>query len=153
MDSTGTVIAGFGSPHGDDQVGWRVIELLCQRPALPARCVAMSDASQLIDQLDGCRKLSIVDACRTGDGVGSLTRLTWPDPRIAERHSHSTHGIGVCGALWLAERLGRLPHDVEVFGIEVGECEPGYAMTIAVQQAAQELAALISAELCEVVDA
>ena len=32
-----TVVAGFGSPHGDDQAGWQVVALLGQRSDLRAR--------------------------------------------------------------------------------------------------------------------
>jgi hydrogenase maturation protease len=104
----GVVVAGFGSPHGDDQAGWRLIEMIQKRPELPARVVAIREATELLEELDGCRKLIVVDACRAGGQVGTLTRLQWPDPRIEQHHSHSSHGMGVCCALRLAEQLGRL---------------------------------------------
>jgi hydrogenase maturation protease len=149
----GIVIAGFGSPHGDDQAGWRVIEMLRKRTALPARVVAIQEATRLLEELDGCRKLVTIDACRSGGRVGMLTRLEWPDPRIEEHHSHSSHGMGLCGALRLAERLGRLPQEVQVFGIEIAEWEPGHEVTFEVLEAVKELDAVISAELCEAVHA
>ena len=63
---------------------------------------------------------------------------------IAERHSQSTHGVGVCDALRLAERLGRLPDAVEIFGIEVAECEPGREICLEVLRAVAELEAVIA---------
>jgi hydrogenase maturation protease len=145
----GVVIAGFGSPHGDDQAGWRLIEMLQQRPELPARVVAVREATELLEELGGCRKLVVVDACRCGGRMGTITRLEWPDPRIEQQHSHSSHGMGVCCALRLAERLGRLPPEVEVYGIEIAEWEPGHEITFEVLEAVKELDAVISAELCE----
>jgi hydrogenase maturation protease len=147
------LVAGFGSPHGDDQAGWRVIEILKARPELPVRAVAYREATNLIADLNGCDRLIVVDACRSGDPVGTLTRLTWPDPRIDERHSHSTHGVDVCCALRLAERLGWLPAEVEIFGIEIRECEPGHELTYEVLESVVTLADLISTELCEAVHA
>jgi len=147
------VVAGFGSPHGDDQVGWRVVATLARRPNLAARVLAVYEATQLVEDLKACRKLIVVDGCRTGSPVGTITRLRWPDPRIARRHNHSTHGVGVCGALQLAERLGRMPADVEIIGVEVRDCAPEPEMSSEVLQAMFELEALIFSELREVVHA
>ncbi len=147
------LVAGFGSPHGDDQVGWRIVSTLGRRPNLAARVLAVYEATQLVEELRDCRKLIVVDACRTGGSVGTIARLRWPDPRIARRHSHSTHGVGVCGALQLAERLGRMPADVEIIGVEVRNCEPGPELSSEVLQAMFAVEELIFSELCEVVHA
>jgi hydrogenase maturation protease len=145
------VVAGVGSPNGDDQAGWRLVDLLQRRQSVPARLVKVHEATQLIDELAGCTRLIIVDACRGVCRIGAVTRLEWPDARIAKRHSQSTHGVGVCDALQLAEQLGRLPPVVEIFGIEVGECEPGREICREVLQAVAELEPLIFAELREAV--
>jgi hydrogenase maturation protease len=147
------VVAGFGSPHGDDQVGWRVITLLGQRSGLAARLVTITDGTQLVTELGECRKLIIVDACRGGLSVGAITRLTWPDPRIRQYHSHSTHSLGVFSALQLAHQLNRIPPRVEIFGIELGSQLPLDQMSPFVEQAAAEVERAIFAELREVLDA
>lgn len=148
-----TMIVGMGSPFGDDQAGWRVVDLLRRRPDVPARLAKVHEATQLVDELDGCDKLVIIDACRGMGRTGTVTRLGWPDPRIARRHSQSTHGVGVCDALRLAEQLGRLPAVVEIYGIEVAEREPEREICLAVLQAVAELEATIWAELCEAINA
>jgi hydrogenase maturation protease len=148
-----TVVAGVGSPFGDNQAGWRLVEMLERRPEVPARLIKVHEARQLVDALDGCDKLIIVDACRGVCRIGAVTRLVWPDPRIARRHSHFTHGVNVYDALRLAEQLGRLPADVELYGIEVDECEPGRAMCFEVMQIVAELEAVIFAELGELAHA
>jgi hydrogenase maturation protease len=143
------IVAGFGSPHGDDQVGWRVAMLLQCRRELPLRAIMVREATELAEELEaGCRKLVVVDGCRSGNDVGTVTRLRWPDMRIADRHAHSTHGAGVCSALQLAERLGRLPPDVQVIGIEVGDCRPGAAMSYRVEEAMLAAEAMIVDEVC-----
>ena len=146
-NDNGTVIVGLGSPHGDDQAGWQFVELLRHRPTLPARVVAISDVTQLVDHLDGCSRLLIVDACRTGAPVGTITWLKWPDPRIQQRHSHSTHGLGIWEALHLAARLGRLPPVVDVFGVEIGQWKPGQRPSREVLPALAELESLIVSEI------
>ena len=147
------VVAGFGSPHGDDQAGWQVVDLLARRPDLRARLAKITEGTQLIDDLDGCRRLIVVDACRGGPQIGAITRLEWPDPRVRQYHNHSTHGVGLCNALELAERLGRMPPNVEVFGIEIGSYQPLEEISAEVAQAARELGEIVSAELCETVHA
>lgn len=147
------VVAGFGSPHGDDQAGWRLAALLQSRPDLPARVIAVHEATQLLDALPDCRRLIIVDACMSGDRGGTITRLRWPDARIAERHHHSSHSVGICGALQLASRLGRLPDQVDVFGIEVENCSPGQDISPAVERAIFSLETTILDEIREVVHA
>ncbi len=149
QDDWTTLVVGVGSPFGDDRVGWRLVEMLQRRARVPARLKLVSEATQLIDELDGCRRLIVVDACRSGGSLGTVTRLHWPDSRIAECHSESTHGIGVYDALGLSERLGWLPPAVDIFGIEVGGCEPGSEIGLEVLRGVAELETLILAELCE----
>jgi hydrogenase maturation protease len=144
-----TVVAGLGSPFGDDRAGWRVIEKLRQRTQLPARLILLHEATQLIEQLAGCRRLIVVDACRSRRRDGEVTRLEWPDPRIAAMHSHSTHGVGLASALQLAERLGRLPARVEIIGIEIGNFHLLDEMSPDISESVAKLAETLSAELSE----
>jgi hydrogenase maturation protease len=148
-----TTIVGLGSPFGDDQAGWQLVELLQRRPDVPAQLRIIHEATQLVDELDGCRKLIIVDACRGGTLTGTISRLRWPDPRIRQNHNHSTHGVGLCNALQLAERIGRMPPSVEIFGIEIGNFQPRDEMSPEIVRAVAELEKTIFAELCETLDA
>lgn len=125
MDERITVlVAAFGSPHGDDQVGWRVATNLQRRAQLPAHVMLLDEGTRLLDELPGCDKLIVVDACRSGAPAGTVTRLEWPDPRVRHRHNRSTHSVGVCSTLELAERLGRIPRVVVIFGVEIAGHEP-----------------------------
>jgi len=141
------VIAGFGSPHGDDRAGWQLIERMRDRGDVRVRLAAIREATELLDMLDDCRMLIVVDACCSGGQVGTVTQLKWPDPRIELHHSHSTHGLGVCGVLRLAERLGRLPRETYVYGIEIADWAPGHEMTCEVLKAVAALEGMISADL------
>lgn len=152
-DDWPTVVAGFGSPDGDDQAGWRLAAVLQQSPHTPARVLAVLEPRQLIEALANCERLIVVDSCCRGKKPGSIVRLRWPDPRIVICHSHSPLGMGVTDTLALAERLRRLPPLVDVFGIEVADCSPGVDVSPAVSSAVDDLAESILEELHEVAHA
>ncbi len=144
----GTWIFGLGSPHGDDQIGWLAATRL-HAECLP-NFIPVSDSSRLLDLLPRCRKAILIDACVAGKPAGSITRMVWPDPRIEVQHSHSTHGMSAAAALQMAEKLGRLPETVVLFGVEIVQSLPGSTASPEVRGAIPELAAGILEELrCE----
>jgi hydrogenase maturation protease len=114
-------IVGIGSPHGNDCVGWLVADRLRRREGLSQCVYSLSTPIEMLDHLAGCEILVIVDACQSGKPVGSIVRLQWPDSRIVQHHSVSSHGWGVGQTLQLAEQLDRLPPLVVVYGLEVGK--------------------------------
>jgi hydrogenase maturation protease len=115
--------------------------------------MAVHEPTQVLEALRNCRRLIIVDACQSGGVAGTVTRLTWPDPRIAVAHQHSTHGVGVADVLRLAEKLGDLPPMVEIFGIEAGDRSLGQDLTPAVVRAVSEVAVQIVGRVREVAHA
>jgi hydrogenase maturation protease len=140
-------IVGIGSPHGDDQVGWRLVALLSGQPGLGAQLVSVAGAAALLDHLDGCCRLILVDACVTGLAPGSITRLEWPDARISCQHSRTTHDLSVADALHLASRLGRLPARVAIYGVEIDSWQPAAEMSQVVSHVLPELARRIIDEV------
>lgn len=149
FNAASVVVAGCGSPHGDDQLGWRVVQLFNQRPQLPAEAIILRDCADLIGRLKGCKRLNVVDACQSHSPIGEIKRFRWPDARIAAERSRSRHGLTIDEALRLAERLGRLPPMVDVWAVEIGPCSPGHTMSPAALAAAAEVEAMIYDELCE----
>ena len=135
----GTVIIGLGSWHGDDRVGWRLVEWLCERrePTVPA--FALEEPTRIIDYLDDCEHLVIVDACLSGAEPGTILRLTWPDPRFDQLRSDSSHSFGLGASLRLAERLRKLPRRVVVFAVEVGQCHSMRELSVEVERALPKL--------------
>ena len=146
------LVACFGGPQGDEQAGGQVVALLARRPNLHARLVTVSESTPLIDELDRCATLIVVEACRGGSRIGAISRLEWPDPRIRQYHNHSAHGVKLCNTLQLAERLGRIPPKVVIFGIDIGYGVLRDEMSPEVVQAVTELEEMIFAEICETVD-
>jgi hydrogenase maturation protease len=128
-------IVGLGSPHGDDQVGWLLIDRLRQVSGLGAKAIALVDPTALLDCLDGCDRLVVVDASRSGRQPGTITRLPWPTASLPTCPARSSHGLPVGAVLTLADRLGRLPAAVVLFGIEIESWEPASPPGAAVTRA------------------
>lgn len=127
-----TRIIGIGSPHGADQVGWIAAQRLIKLGVRNASVDLLRTPLELLDHLEGCQKLIILDACRSDDPNGTVQRLEWPDSRIIDEQSHSSHGWSVGQALLLAQKLGRLPESVILFGLvvdfkgETTDCEEDF---------------------------
>jgi len=140
-------VVGIGSPHGDDRVGWRIVELLQGRELRNTDVVAVQGGVPLVECLRDCQTAILVDACRSGAAAGTISRLEWPDPRIALQHHRSTHGFDVASALDLAQRLDRLPPRVVVYGVEMQRCEPGAELSPEVDAVLANLVSRILSEL------
>lgn len=138
-------ILSVGSPHGDDQVGWLVADLLRIRGIKQVQTVQNAD-QMLWSLTPNCRTM-IVDACQSGSVVGTLFRFEWPDPAIEVHVGNSSHGISVPYVLRLAESLGKLPREVLLFAIEIGSTDSNGEMAEEVVAAAHELADQIEREV------
>ncbi len=120
MTKQRTLVVGIGSPHGDDQVGWVIAEML--RSVLPQQIDVKRAAtpSQVLDWLSGTDRLFVCDACegRLSDASPAICqRWRWPTPLVASVRSSNSHSFGLPGVFQLAEQLGTLPDDVIVYGI------------------------------------
>lgn len=146
FDTPLAAIAGFGSPHGDDQAGWLLIQRLKSYPELSSHVLLVTEPTQLLAALPVKERLIVVDACRSGNAPGTISKLYWPDPRIAVCRSCSSHGLGVAETLELARKFDQLPPCVEVIGIEVADCRPGAEIGEVVLQAVFRLATQLADE-------
>jgi hydrogenase maturation protease len=76
-------IMGIGSPFGDDQLGWRVAELLKNSPQLKMYLNESLDIQicdrpglALLMAMDGVKTLYLVDALKTSDNqTGQIYRI------------------------------------------------------------------------------
>ena len=146
---SGVRILGIGSPSGDDQAGWLVVDALLasdvqsteidiQKLDRPGAC--------LISLLDDADWVILIDAMQSNESVGHIRHFgadDWP----AYRHGLSSHGLGVLDALALARELGSLPTRLDLYGIEIGAANPGEQASGKVQAAARQLARRIAADL------
>jgi len=139
-----TLIAGLGSPHGDDEIGWLVVDEL--RRLEPGWNIArLATPAELLDRLEDVNRLIVCDACQGSGPVGSFHAWRWPSPELMLAHFAGTHDLGLVAALELAQVLGRLPPEVWVWGIETGPIIPAkqapsqlMGLAIVVAQAVRE---------------
>jgi hydrogenase maturation protease len=132
---------------GDDQAGWRVVQLLGPLAEPETRSLLLSEPTQLIDHLDHCDRLIVIDATSSGQPAGTVHRLTWPDRAIEIGFGRTSHGLGLGSVLALAGRLDRLPPEVILFGIEAERGTPKGDLSAAVADALPGLAERVRQEL------
>lgn len=131
-----TLIAGFGSAHGDDQFGWQVIRQLQEStPAVEAALRRIRSPAELLDWLEGVEKLLIVDACESGGSPGRLRCWRWPEAELARVRGCGSHQLGLAAVLTLAQTLEHLPGEVLLVCAEAQIFAPGAPMSVEVEAA------------------
>ncbi|MFP5409186.1 MAG: hydrogenase maturation protease [Gammaproteobacteria bacterium] len=140
-------ILGIGSPSGDDQAGWLVVDVL-QAAGLEDVDIDKLDrpGTRLIPLLAGVSRLILIDATRGGGQAGDIRRFDqedWP----AYGQGLSSHGIGVLDALLLARELDALPARIELYGIEIDTPIQNESVSAPVRDAVHQLAQYIAASL------
>lgn len=152
------LVAGIGNPWAsDDGVGAEVIHHLRNRlPIAPEvgdatlEALALDEPSfSLLDVVDGCDHLIIVDAVASGAAPGTVHRLEWQPGVALDRGVErvSSHGLGIREVLELGAALGRLPGRVDLWGIEAGSTAPGSRLSPAVAAAVPVIVERFMAEL------
>lgn len=113
------LVVGIGSPHGWDRIGWLVAEELQHRLSTGWQVRLARVPTDLLDWLEHCDRLHLIDACEVPSPTGSLLRLEWPDSRILQSRTQTAHDFDLPQVLQLADRLGQLPKQVVLWAVEV----------------------------------
>ena len=138
-------LIGLGSPFGDDAAGPAVVARLAAE-GLPAgvEAVIPGRPDALLDALEGAEAAVIVDASRAGLPPGTVHE---PAPtELREARALSSHGLGVAGALALAEALGRTPGRLAIVAVEADALE-GDGLSAPVRAALPEAARRVRARI------
>ena len=146
-------VFGIGSPFGDDQAGWKVVDILLQKNTLKKfipRFLHVETLDRpgmsLLAHFNENSIVILIDAMKSGSVVGSLYRyenpqLTVPDGLL------STHGMGVLQALQVGLALNKLPQQVILYGVEIDEIKLASSLSKPVEKAIVNLADQITDEL------
>ena len=118
-----TVIVGLGNPVlGDDGVGWKVAEKICQQ--LPADTPVVVDylslgGISLMEHLIGYDRAVLIDAFASDEDLGSIHVMNLNDmPNYSAFHIASAHDTSLQNALEMGRSLGALlPEQITVIGI------------------------------------
>lgn len=100
-------ILGIGSPSGDDQAGWLVVDALRARGVEAGGRIALAKldrpGASLLARLEGADHVILVDALQSDGTPGEIHRWIDVDWSLAGADL-SSHGFGVLAALALARR-------------------------------------------------
>jgi hydrogenase maturation protease len=128
-------VVGVGSPWGDDAVAWEVVRQVQREKEWGNEIEfhVVDGGQRLLDLLDGCGTLVLVDALASGEVPGTLLRLTWPDARLEALRPGTTHDLRPAEALRLAATLDLLPPQVLILAVarECFSSQPGLSSTVA----------------------
>lgn len=139
-----TRIIGIGSPSGDDQIGWRVVDALKGRLPPEIELIKLDrPGTGLIPLLENTNHVILIDAMQGGGAPGTIRHFS-KDECMDYKQGLSSHGVGVFDALMLAKELDALPEVVELYGIEIDPAMPGESSSEAVTVAAENLADTIA---------
>jgi hydrogenase maturation protease len=171
-----TLVVGIGSPHGDDQAGWKVVEQLELRPLPGVEFRRAAVPHDLIDWIGEHMALHIIDGCansdRAGhsdgqcherfamveDAKGGVLSLQFKDSkptasgtttleRPLQLRSVGSHHIDMFAVLELAACLELLPESVVVWAIPGEQFGPGSGLTNLCQRAINSCVEQLSREL------
>lgn len=116
-------IVALGSPHGDDQVAWRVAERLAL-DSTSIRVVPLTTPWDLLEHLLQERRIIVLDACCTGAAPGTVFRINGLQLDHLPGDRFSTHGGSVAEIIKLATALGRRPQALVILAVEITSANP-----------------------------
>lgn len=148
------LVVGIGSPHGDDQAGWKVVEQLKVRRVSGVEFQLATVPHDMVDWLGGVAEMHIVDGCSSGSEEDSVRRFDFGDHWLSDRSNSScvgptpclptgatldrvfskfrsagSHQIDILTVLELAKCLKLLPHRVVLWAIPGSKFGPGDTLT------------------------
>jgi hydrogenase maturation protease len=145
-------VIGIGSPAGEDQAGWRVVDALRSSGVLDQLPRAVDTVSldrpgaRLVHHLAGADTVILIDAIKSGSAPGTIHRID-DIARLDGDRALSSHGFGLAAALGLAHALGGLPASLILYGVEIENHAIGSGLSAAVEKAVVTLTCAIGAEL------
>lgn len=146
-DSPSSLVIGVGNrDRGDDGAGPIAVDRLVAR-GIPA-VEHSHDGAAIIDVWEGCDRVILMDAMRSGAQPGTIRRFDASVERLPKgAFGVSSHLFGPVEAVETARALGRLPSSLIVFGIEGGSYRFGDPLSPAVLQAMHDLIDRVIEEL------
>ena len=169
------MVAGLGSPNGDDQAGWRVIDLLTTQIAEVCQLRQAKVPHELIDWIGDIDELHVVDACLADDDQSNVSKYqlasddheVWLRRTVADRgtttggavgdkrdrakltrlRSNSSHLIDFASVMQLARQLNKLPSSVTVWTVPGRDFGPSGSVQPDCQIKIAECAEAIAGEI------
>ncbi len=140
------LLIGIGSPYGDDQVGWRVIEAVQSADLSLSAVRCETPVTTLLALLQQSDEVILVDAVAYEAPVGTV--LCWSGAEVMQAQSAvSSHGFNLASLLALADSLSMLPRSLTVYGVVIDARNipqvPDLPLSEAVAEAVEQIVALL----------
>ena len=146
-------VFGIGSPFGDDQLGWAVVNLLKQQASLlhyiPHRLhIACCDrpGMYLLELMRHAKTVFLIDAVTSGSPIGTLHCFVNTDIEACG-NTLSTHGLGIAEAMKMGAALNELPERVILYGVEIGNVQCQFMLSDPIKQAIYSLSVRIENDI------
>ncbi len=116
-----TLIVGLGSPNGNDQLGWLIIDELKQKTTQPNLTFfkSKSNGSDWFHEINDHQQIIFIDAVLSEEPIGSLIEVSVGDLDQLSSNSSSSHNISLADSLSLARSLDYLDAVVRIIGISI----------------------------------
>ena len=133
----------------DEGVGVHVVERLREIP-LPENVEVLDGGTaglDLVDFIEGYKKLIVIDAVNAGEKPGTLYRLTEENLDIKQKAIMSFHDIDFLDALYMSETMNQKPGEVVVIGIEPKDMSEGLELSPEIEERIPEIIKLVMKEV------
>lgn len=148
-------VLGIGSPFGNDQIGWEIIELLKQRKHIQQYIPKFLSIEshdrpgvRLLEIMKEANTIFLIDAVVSDNAIGTIYRFE--NEEIKElKCLLSTHGIGVAQTLELGRALNQLPNHIIFYGIEINSTELSCRISLLIESAIHQVVECIESEIID----
>ena len=143
------IFAVGNSFYGDDGIGVAVLERIREADIFPGADLfdAHTDALVLLDRFSPGELNVIIDAADMGLEPGEVVAFRPGEVRVKIKSDHlSMHGFGLGETFMLAERLGTMPENVLIVGVQPARIEINRGLSEPVAAAVPRVISLIEAE-------
>jgi len=144
------LVMGVGNMlRGDDGFGVAVLDEVGTRN-LPGNVDLLDAGTSIIDlmeELNGRRKVVVIDAVRGGQSPGTLYRFSPEDVAAEVVPADSLHQVGLLETLRLAELVDCRPEQVVIIGAQPEDTSLKIGLTEAVAAAVPRAAEMVMAEI------
>jgi len=150
VERSTTLVMGVGNLlRGDDGFGVTVLEAVSKR-AVPDHVELLDAGTSIIDlmeELNGRRKVVVIDAVRGGQAPGTLYRFSPEDVAAEAVPADSLHQVGLLDTLRLAELVDCRPDEVVIVGVQPEDTGLKIGLTEAVAAAVPRATEMVMTEI------
>lgn len=139
-------VLGLGSPHGDDQVGWILIDELQTVVSSGIVCEKLSTPVHgLVNILPQYEQVVVIDACEMGKRAGEYVFYEDGSGFLHSSNNQiSSHAIGLADSWQLLKKLQLPLPEISLLLIQIGQTDAMAPLSEGVKKQLPEMLALLN---------